>query len=137
LSRSTAPRRFALVVFSAFGGIALVLAVTGLYSALARSVVERTREIGVRAALGASPGEIIGMILRQGIAMTAVGVLIGVAGALVATRLIETLLFGTTRLDPVTYAAVIALFGIVASAASCIPAARALRIDPAIALRAE
>ncbi|MBA2304851.1 MAG: ABC transporter permease [Acidobacteria bacterium] len=137
LSRSTAARRFALVVFSVFGGIALVLAVTGLYSALARSVVERTREIGVRAALGASRGEIIRMFLGQGIAMTGVGVLIGVAGAVVATRLLETLLFGTTRLDPITYAAVIALFGIVASAASCIPAVRAVRIDPAITLRAE
>lgn len=137
LANSTADRRFALVVFGAFGSIALVLAVTGLYGALSRSVVERTREIGVRAALGASRHEIIAMILRQGIAMTGIGVLIGVAGAAAATRLLETLLFGTTALDPATYAAVIALFAVIAATASVVPAVRAVSIDPAITLRAE
>jgi predicted permease len=137
LAGSTADRRFALVVFGAFGSIALVLAVTGLYGALSRSVVERTREIGVRAALGASRQDIVAMILRQGIAMTGLGILIGVAGAAAATRMLETLLFGTTALDPATYAAVIALFAVIAATASVVPAVIAASIDPAITLRAE
>ena len=134
---STADRRFALAVFGVFGGVALVLAVTGLYSALARSVSERTREIGVRAALGASRAGILVMILRQGLALTAVGVVTGVAAALVVTRLLEVLLFGTAPTDPLTYAAAAALFIGVAAIASTVPAVRAVAIDPAITLRAE
>jgi putative ABC transport system permease protein len=137
LSAASADRRFALLVFVAFGGIALVLAVTGLYGALARNVTERTREIGVRAALGASRGEIVLMILRQGAAMTGIGVLLGLAGAFVATRLLQSLLFGTTPVDPVTYATVVAIFAVVSALASIVPAARAVAIDPAITLRAE
>ena len=137
LAAATADRRFALTVFSAFGGIALVLAVTGLYGALARSVLERTREIGVRVALGASRGEIVAMVMRQGLGLTAIGIGLGVAGAAAITRLLETLLFGTTSLDPATYVSVVALFTMVAALASVVPAARAVSIDPAITLRAE
>ena len=137
LSQTTSDRRFALGVFVAFGAIALVLAVTGLYGALARSVTERTREIGVRTALGASRRGIVLMVLRQGLAMTGAGIAIGAGGAVFATRLLETLLFGTTPVDPATYVGVIALFVVVAVVASALPAARAVSIDPAITLRAE
>jgi putative ABC transport system permease protein len=117
--------------------VALLLAVTGLYTALARSVTERTREIGVRAALGASRAEILSMVLRQGLALAVIGVATGVAGAIAVTRLLETLLFGTTATDPVTYAGAAALFLAVAALASTAPALRAATIDPAITLRAE
>ena len=137
LAGATADRRFALLVFGVFGAVALVLAVTGLYTTLARSVTERTREIGVRAALGASRAEILALILRQGLGLTAVGLVLGVAGALNATRLLETMLFGTSAVEPWTYAVVTALFLLVAAAACLVPAARAVAVDPAITLRAE
>jgi putative ABC transport system permease protein len=137
LAGATADRRFALFVFALFGAVALVLAVTGLYSALARSVTERTREIGVRTALGASRAEILALILRQGLGLTAVGLVLGLAVAVSVTRLLETMLFGTSAVEPWTYAAVTALFSLVAAAACFVPAARAMSIDPAITLRAE
>jgi putative ABC transport system permease protein len=137
LAGAAADRRFALFVFGVFGGVALVLAITGLYTALARSVTERTREIGVRAALGATRGEILAMILRQGLGLTAVGIALGVGGAAASTRLLETFLFGTSSVEPSTYAAVTALFSLVATAACLVPAVRAVSIDPAITLRAE
>jgi putative ABC transport system permease protein len=137
VDNATADRRFALFVFGVFGGVALLLAVTGLYSALSRSVTERTREIGVRAALGASRSGILVMILRQGLALTAVGVIAGIVGALVVTRLLEVLLFGTTPTDPLTYSAAALLFIGVAAIASTVPALRAVAIDPAITLRAD
>ena len=137
VDNATADRRFALFVFGVFGVVALVLAITGLYSALARNVTERTREIGVRAALGASRSGILVMILRQGLALTAVGVVAGIAGAVLVTRLLEVLLFGTTPTDLLTYVAAALLFTGVAAIASTIPALRAVAIDPAITLRAE
>jgi ABC-type antimicrobial peptide transport system permease subunit len=137
LDETTADRRFALLVFGVFGGVALVLSVTGLYSALARSVTERTREIGVRSALGASRGEILSMVLRQGLALALAGVSAGIVGAVAVTRLLETLLFGTEPTDPLTYAAAALLFMAVAAMASSVPALRAATIDPAITLRAE
>ena len=134
---TTAERRFALLVFGVFGGVALVLAVTGLYGALARSVTERTREIGVRAALGASRPEILGLVLKQGLGLAFAGVVAGIAGSIVVTRLLETLLFGTAPTDPFTYAGAALLFMTVAAVASSVPALRAATIDPAITLRAE
>jgi putative ABC transport system permease protein len=132
-----ADRRFALLVFGVFGGVALLLSVTGLYSALARSVTERTREIGVRAALGASSREILSMVLRQGLRLALAGTMVGVAGAIGVTRWLESLLFGTTPTDPLTYAGAALLFMTVAAIASTLPAVRAATIDPAITLRAE
>ena len=137
LDETTADRRFALLVFGVFGGVALVLSVTGLYGALARSVNERTREIGVRSALGASRGEIVSMVLRQGLALAVAGVTAGILGAIAVTRLLETLLFDTEPTDPLTYAATALLFMGVAAMASSVPALRAATIDPAITLRAE
>jgi putative ABC transport system permease protein len=137
LATSTAERRFALIVFAVFALTALGLAAAGIFGVLAGSVAERTREIGVRAALGASRRDILALIMRQGMTLTGVGVALGLAGAVVATQGIVAMLFGVTRLDPVTYLGVIALLGAVAAFACSIPAWRAAQVDPASTLRAE
>jgi putative ABC transport system permease protein len=137
LAASAAERRFALLLFEAFALAAVVLAGAGIYGVLAGSVAERTREIGVRAALGASRANILSLILRQGMALTGIGILIGLAGAVLASRAIATLLFGVTRLDTLTYGGVTAVLLGVSAVACWIPAWRASRVDPAITLRAE
>jgi ABC-type antimicrobial peptide transport system permease subunit len=137
LETSAAERRFALTLFEAFALAALVLAAAGIYGVLAGSVAERTREIGVRSALGATRGSILGLVVRQGMSLAAFGVVLGVAGAAVATRAIGAMLFGISRLDAVTYAGVIALLAGTAMLACGIPAWRAVRVDPASTLRAE
>ncbi|MBA3259868.1 MAG: ABC transporter permease [Gemmatimonadales bacterium] len=137
LAASEAERRFALTVFQAFGLVALVLAAAGIYGVLAGTVAERTREIGVRAALGASRGTILALVVRQGMALAALGVAVGVAGAAGATRAIAAMLYGVSRLDPATYLGVIGLLAGVAAIACAVPALRAARVDPAIALRGE
>jgi len=120
-----------------FAMVALVLAATGIYGVLSGSVTERMREIGVRAALGASRSDILGLILRQGLTLTAVGIAIGIAGAVAATRALITLLFGVSALDPLTYTAVVMLLVAVSAIACGVPAWRASRVDPSITLRAE
>ena len=137
LAVSAAERRFALILFEAFGIVALVLAATGIYGLLSGSVTERTREIGVRLALGASRSNILALVVRQGLTLTGLGVVIGLAGAVVATQAIVTLLFGISRLDPITYLGVIALLAGVSVIACWVPAWRAARVDPSITLRAE
>jgi len=137
LATSEAERRFVLILFEAFGIVALVLAATGIYAVLSGSVTERMREIGVRVAVGASRGDIVAMVIRQGVRLTAIGVVIGVAGAMAASQGLITLLFGVSRLDPVTYLGVVVLLAGVAVIACAIPAWRAARVDPAITLRAE
>jgi putative ABC transport system permease protein len=137
LAASAAERRFALILFEAFALAALVLAAAGIYGVLAGSVAERTREIGVRSALGASRRDILALVVRQGMTLTGLGVAIGVAGAAAATQAIAAMLFGVSRLDPVTYLGVIALLAGVAVIASGVPAWRAARVDPASTLRAE
>lgn len=137
LAASEAQRRFALIIFEVFALVGLVLAGTGLYGVLSGSVTERTREIGVRSALGATRGNILALILKQGVTLTMIGVGIGVLGAAAASRALMSLLFGVSRLDPVTYIGVIVVLGIVSILACSIPAWRAARVDPAITLRAE
>ena len=137
VERSEAQRRFALVIFAAFGLAAVVLAVVGLYGVVAASVEQRTREIGVRAALGASPARVAALVVRQGMTLAVLGILAGVAGAVVATRGLTSLLFGVTPLDAWTYAGTIALLCAMALLACIVPAARAARVDPAVTLRAE
>jgi len=137
LEESAAERRFALILFEAFAIAALVLAAAGIYGVLAGSVAERTREIGVRSALGASRADIVGLVVRQGMTLTLVGIVIGLAGAVVASRAIAAMLFGVSRLDPATYIGVVVLLGVVAAMAAAVPAWRAARVDPAITLRAE
>jgi len=137
VSQSEAQRRFALVLFEVFAAAAFVLAVAGIYGVLAGTVTERLREIGVRAALGASRGDILAMIVRQGLGLTAVGAGIGIVAALGLSRLLTSLLFGVSALDPATYIAVTAVLGVVALGACLVPALRAARVDPIATLRAE
>jgi len=137
LAASESQRRFAMIVFEAFALVALVLAATGIYGVLSGNVSERMREIGVRSALGASRGNILALVVRQGMTLTGLGVAIGLIGAAGASSALVTLLFGVSRLDPVTYFGVIALAAGVAVIACWVPAWRAARVDPAITLRAE
>jgi putative ABC transport system permease protein len=137
LAESASERRFVLILFEAFGLVALALAGSGIYGVLSGSVTERTREIGVRSALGATRGGIVALIVRQGMTLTALGALLGVAGALLASQALGALLFGISRFDPFTYIAAIVLLSAVAAMACVLPAWRAARIDPMVALRYE
>ena len=137
VERSAVERRFALTLFEAFALAALSLAAIGIYGVLAGSVAERTREIGVRSALGASRQDILALVVRQGLTLTGVGVFIGLGGAIAASRMLVTLMFGVSRLDPVTYTGVVALLLGVSAIACWIPAWKAARVDPSITLRAE
>jgi len=137
LATSESQRRFAMIVFEAFALVALALAATGIYGVLSGSVNERMREIGVRSALGASRGDILALVIRQGMTLTGLGAAIGLGGAALATQALVTLLFGVSRLDPLTYLGVIALLAGVSAIACAAPAWRASRVDPSITLRAE
>ena len=134
---TAAERSFALILFEAFSFVALALAAIGIYGVLAGSVTERTREIGVRSALGASRASILALVLRQGLSLTAIGAAIGLIGAALASRGLGVLLFDTSRLDPPTYAGVVALLIVVAMMACSVPAWRAACVDPSMALRSE
>ena len=122
---------------SFFGGLALLLACIGLYGLLSYEVSRRTREIGIRMALGADRGDLIQMVVRQGIALAGVGTAAGVAAAIAIGHLLSKLLFGVKPTDPITLAAVVVLLLAVALAAAFIPARRATTVDPMIALRCE
>ena len=137
VTASEAQRRFALMIFEAFALAALALAAIGMYGVLSGSVTERLRELGVRAALGASPNDIVRMVVGQGMALTVVGIVLGVAGAAAASRMLTTLLFGISPLDAVTYAAVVGVLVGVSAMASALPAIRAARVDPVSILRAD
>ena len=137
ITASTAQRRLALLLFFAFAGVAIVLAAAGIYGVLAGAVTERTREIGLRSALGATPVEILRLILLQGARLAAVGLVAGVAGAIALGRFLESLLFGVAPSDPVTLVAVSAMLAAVALAACLLPAMRAVGVDPMTALRAD
>jgi len=137
VAASESERHFVLVLFEAFAIAGLVLAATGIYGVLAGNVSERTREIGVRTALGASRSNILGLVLRQGMTLTVLGVLLGLGGAVVASRTVAALLFGTSRFDPLTYVAVTAVLLGVAGIACLGPARRAASVNPVEALRAE
>jgi putative ABC transport system permease protein len=137
LKTSAADRRFALLLFEAFGITALILAAVGTYSLLSGSVTERTREMGVRAALGASRSNILALVIRHGMALTGLGIAIGLIGAAITSRALVTLLFGITPLDAVTYVGVAALLAGVSIVACAMPAWRAARVRPSVALRFE
>ena len=137
VSTSTAQRRLALMLFGAFSSLALVLAVAGIYGVLAGAVTERTREIGVRSALGATPGAILRMIMLQGMRLAVAGLAIGLAGALSLGRFLQSLLFGIDAADPMTLGGVALLLTAVALAACVLPAIRALGVDPITALRTD
>jgi putative ABC transport system permease protein len=137
LRTSTADRRFALLLFAAFALTSLILAAAGIYSVIAGTVADRTLEIGIRAAIGATRGAILRLVLGQGIVLTQAGLLVGLVGASAVTKFLETLLFGITPLDPATFAAASVMFVLVATFASYIPARRATRVDPVVSLRCE
>ncbi|MFZ0275026.1 MAG: ABC transporter permease [Acidobacteriaceae bacterium] len=137
IATTEAERNFVLILFEAFGLVALVLAAIGIYGVLAGSVVERTREIGVRAALGASRRSILALILRDGMRLAALGILLGLGAAAGATRFLATLLYGTSPLDWMTWVSVTVLLAAVAALACWTPAWRAACVDPSITLRAE
>ena len=130
------PRLYA-VLLGLFAMVAVVLAAIGIYGVLGFLVTRRTREIGIRLALGARREQVIALIVRQTAALTVTGVIVGVAAAAALSRYLEGLLFGVTPLDPATFIGVIVLFGVVAAAAAYVPARRATRINPIAALRAE
>jgi predicted permease len=130
-------RRFLLLLVALFAAVALVLAVVGIYGVVAFSVTRRTQEIGIRMALGAQRSDVLRLVLSEALSMAALGVGIGIAVSLAITRLMSTLLFGISPTDPSTFAGVAALLALVALLASYIPARRAIRVDPMIALRYE
>jgi putative ABC transport system permease protein len=135
--RTASEQRFASVIYGTFAIAALLLAAVGLYGVVSGLVAERTREFGIRAALGATRGEIVRGVLANGLLFTAIGIALGLAGASATSRLLETLLYGISRADPATYGIVIALLGSVAALACWAPARRAAAVDPAVTLRSE
>jgi putative ABC transport system permease protein len=137
VSRTLVGRRFSLVLLAGFAGVALLLAAAGLYAVISSSTSQRTREFGVRIALGAGRREIVGLVLREGLVLAAVGLLVGVGGALWLTRFLQSLLFGITPTDPTTFLAVGGAVLAIAIIACYVPARRAIKVDPLTALRAE
>jgi putative ABC transport system permease protein len=137
LSGSFSPRRFAMLLLAGFAALALSMAVVGIYGLMNYAVVQRTHEIGIRMALGAQRKDVLRLVLLQGAKLALAGVAIGLLGALGLTRLMRGLLYGVSATDLTTYASVAILLIIVALLASYIPAWRAMRVDPAVALRHE
>ncbi|HEY2150072.1 MAG TPA: ABC transporter permease [Vicinamibacterales bacterium] len=136
VATSLGTQRIASSLTIIFAGLAFAMSVVGLYSVLAYAVAQRTAEIGIRMALGARSGQVIRMIMRNGLQLVAAGLLLGLAGAAVAARVIQTLLFDVRPLEPLVYAGVAATFAVVAALACLVPSLRASRIDPTVALRA-
>ncbi len=136
-SESLAPARVSVALFAVFGGLALVLATVGLYGVISYSVSQRTREVGIRVAIGAEGNDVLRLFVRHGLMLTGLGLLIGVIAAAGLSRFMSAMLYGLRPLDPLTYLAVAFLLGVVALAATLIPAWRATKVEPMVALRYE
>ncbi|MGC1418401.1 MAG: FtsX-like permease family protein, partial [Candidatus Acidiferrum sp.] len=134
---SLARQRFSSTMLGAFAMFALLLAAIGLYGVMSHLVTQGTHDIGVLVALGARPGNIIGLVVRQGMQLTGIGIVLGLAGAAALTRVMTSLLFGVSSTDALTFLIVPAILAAVAFAATVIPAWRATRVDPMVALREE
>jgi putative ABC transport system permease protein len=130
-------RRIPSILLGVFGAVALILAGIGIYGVISYSVAQRTREIGIRVALGASERSLLRLVLDRGVVLTAAGLVIGLAGAVALTRLMATLLFGVGARDPITMVSVAIVLAGVALLASYVPARRAMKVDPIVALRYE
>ena len=137
LSQSTAREQFDMLLLTVFAGVALLLAASGIYGLMAYNVEQRTQEIGIRMALGAGRGQVTRLILGQGMALTGIGVALGLAGAYGLTRFLASLLYGIKATDPPTFVEVAAMLVGVALLASLVPARRATKVDPMDALRHE
>jgi ABC-type antimicrobial peptide transport system permease subunit len=135
LEATLGQRRMTMLLLGSFAAMAMLLALVGIYGVIAYSVAQRTREVGIRRALGAQRGDIVRLVLGQGLGLTLAGVVLGIGGALALTRVMERLLFHVSATDPTTFVAIALLLVVVALAASYIPARRAARIDPMAALR--
>jgi putative ABC transport system permease protein len=137
VSASTAQPRFYLFLLGTFAALALILAAVGIYGVMSYSVSRRTHEIGIRMALGANEGVVLKLVTGQGMTLALVGTAVGLGGALLVTRLMSSLLYGVRPTDPVTFVAVSLLLTVVALLATYIPARRATKVDPMVALRYE
>ena len=137
LNKSVAQPRFRTLLLGLFAAMGLMLAAVGIFGVISYSVSRRTHELGIRMALGAQPGSVLGMILRETLTLTLIGVAVGVSCALAAARLITHLLFKVTPYDPVTLALVSLVLVAVGALAGYIPARRGMRVDPVVALRHE
>jgi putative ABC transport system permease protein len=137
VSESITQPRFNLFLLGLFGAVAMVLSAAGIYGVTAYTVTQRTHELGIRIALGAQVGDVLKMILGQGMAVIGVGLVVGLAAAFALTRLLRTLLFGVGENDPLTFVAITAILVLVALIACYIPARRATKVDPLTSLRAE
>jgi len=137
MAESVARRRLALILLAIFSGLALLLASVGIYGTTSFAVTQQTREIGVRRALGAQRGDVFRLVLAEGVSAVAIGAAVGIVGALAITQFIRQALFDVSPADPVTYAAVLVVLALVALVAAWLPAWRATKVEPLVALRYE